>query len=711
MVATSFAGLILFYEGGYMPLILIESPNKISKLQSILGPSYKIMASVGHIMDLSKKKMGVDLDTFTLDLKVNPDKKDIAKNIKEEAKKHDVIYLATDPDREGEAIAFHLATLLPSDGVQIHRVKFNAITKDAVKKAIKNPEVLDANLYDAQKARRIIDRLVGFRVSPTMWNKGMIGTSAGRVQSVALRILSEREKDIANFKPQEYWTIKIETELDFDADFWGVDGKEFEIHNEESANSIKKDIESSKKKLEVSEYTTKKRARNPYPPFTTSTLQQAASTAFGWGAKKTMTVAQNLFGFGLITYHRTDSTRTDPEKVKELREKIEQTYGKKYLSPSAIDYSPKDSAQDAHEAIRPTYDNPVSAIAKDEKKLLALIDSRFMASQMASAEFDQVSLKLDIDASKKYSFKKTGSTLVFDGFLKVYGDQKEDVILPALTMNQSVGWKNIIDEQHFTKPPSRYSDASIIKILEKEGVGRPSTYASILETLEERSYLERKGNSLNATEIGIMVSEFLEENFPNIVDIGFTSEMESRLDKIAAGNLDFLSMVKDFNEKLDETLKQATISGLPKAFTVSVTCPKCSSNMNKRISKHGPFLGCSKWPECDGVLSIDGKENSKDKVETGHTCPECSNILLMRKGKNGEFFGCKSYPICKFTAAVGSDGNPVSKDSSDDSDSSEGAQKCDKCGKGSMLKRKGKFGFFLGCSNYPKCKNIMKIPK
>ncbi len=689
-----------------MPLVLIESPNKISKLRKILGSNYTIMASVGHIMDLSKKNLGVDLDTFEATYKVNPDKRDVAKEIKKEALNHDVIYIATDPDREGEAIAFHLATLLPKKGVSVYRTRFNAITKEAVKKAIKSPEKLNEDLYNAQQARRITDRLVGFRVSPVMWNKGMRGTSAGRVQSVALKIVADREKDVKAFVPEEYWEICAETTKDFNADLWGLNGKSLKIRSEAEANSITDAMDKSDKVFKVTDCVAKSRLRKPAPPFITSTLQQSASNSFGWGAKKTMSVAQSLFGNGLITYHRTDSTRSDPQKISDLRSKIEAKHGKKYLSKTVNNYGPKSSSQDAHEAIRPTYDSPISTLSSDEKKLLRLISDRFMASQMAEAKFDQVSLKMECKTSNgSYNFKKNGSTMVFDGFLKVYGDIKEDVILPPLKVGDTLSWSKLISSQHFTKPPPRYSDASIIKLLEKLGVGRPSTYASILDTLLDRKYIERQKKSLVASEVGIMVSDYLTEMFPSIVDADFTSNMESNLDDIANGKKDFLEILQVFNKRLDDQINTATVSNLPSAFTVDVKCPKCSSNMVKKISKHGAFLGCSDWPNCDGTLSIDGESKTKEVVETGHKCPKCSNILLKREGKNGSFFGCKSYPACKYTAGVDAEGNPKERQKKEAKDT---GITCSKCKKGTMLERVGRYGKFYGCSNYPKCKNILK---
>ena len=688
-----------------MPLVIIESPNKIPKLRSILGHNYTVMATVGHIMDLSKKKLGINLDTFSLKYDVNPDKRDVVKQIVAEAKNHDVIYLATDPDREGEAIAAHIHSKLPKRGKKIHRVLFNSITKDAVKKSIKNPTVINDDLYKAQQARRITDRLVGFKVTSVMWNKGMRGTSAGRVQSVALEAVVNREKDIRAFVPKEYWEIKINTDLNFEAEMCLINKKKMNVTSKAEADKIVADLKKEKEPLVVSEYKKTSRTRSPYPPFITSTLQQAASNAFGWGAKKTMQVAQNIFSHGLITYHRTDSVRSDPKKISDVRVLIEKTYGKKYLSKSPITYGSKGAAQDAHEAIRPTYENTSASLSRDEKKLLNLIDSRFRASQMASAKFDQVAVKLDSQkTSKTYSFKCNGSTMIFDGFLKVYGDSKDDILLPTMAVGQNISWSKVTPKQHFTKPPNRFSDASIIKYLEKEGVGRPSTYASIIDTIINRGYVERAKKSLSATEAGIIVSDFLTHSFPDTINIGFTADMESKLDKIADGNLNMIDTVKEFYSDLSDSLEKATKADMPDSFTVDTKCPKCSSKMIKRISKNGPFLGCSTWPVCDGTLPIDGKEAPK-AIETGHKCPECSNILIKRSGRNGEFYGCKSYPVCKFTGMIGKDGEVVVKKKPE---VKKTGVTCPKCNKHEMVERMGRYGKFYGCSGFPKCRNILK---
>ena len=688
-----------------MPLVIVESPNKCKKLKSILGQNFVVMASVGHIMDLDKKNMGINTETWDVTYKPNRDKKDVISSLKAEAKKHEDIYIATDGDFEGHAIAFNIKDMLPKRGKKYHRAVFPTITKKDVLNGIKNPITFDENALAAQQTRRITDRLVGFRVSPVMWHKGLRGTSAGRVQSVALKIISEREKEIKAFVPKEYWEIAIDTDNGFSADFFGIEGKSITLDSKAKADKIVNDMNSNRLDIKVSEYNAKKRTRKPPPPFITSTMQQAASNFIGWGAKKTMSVAQSLFSQGLITYHRSDSVRTDPDKLKELRAKIKKDFGSKYLSSSTIVYSAKGGSQDAHEAIRPTYEDPISALTGDEKKLLKLISGRFMASQMSNAEFDQVSVKFEYHGNKVYNFKKNGSTLAFDGFLKVYGSIKDDVILPVMKVGDSISWNKINPSQHFTSPPPRYSDASIIKTLEKEGVGRPSTYAAIIDTLLIRKYVDRKKKSLCATEVGIMVSDYLSEFFKTIVDTKFTADMESRIDKIAEGKLSLSGALDPFYKSLESQIQVATKGRLPDTFISEQKCPKCSKNMIKKISKHGAFLGCTAWPECDGTAPL-GDDQTPESVETGHSCPLCSNILIKRKSKRGDFYGCSSYPDCKFAAGIGKDGELVIKEGPRDT-----GILCPKCKKNNIVERNGKRGKFFGCSGFPKCKTIVKLDK
>lgn len=673
-----------------MPLLIIESPNKIKKLQSILGNSYSVLATVGHFMKLSKKDMGID-SNFEPQYTIDPKKRDVVNRIKAEAKNHKEIYIATDPDREGEGIAKHIYDMLPKKGKTIKRVRFNAITKTAVKSAIKNCGDIDLNLYNAQKARRVTDRIVGYKVSPVMWKKGLSGTSAGRVQSVALDYISSREKEVRAFVPDEYWSITSDLK-DFSVDLRKIDGKDFKL-NKADAQAIKKLL--TGEELKVISVVSKKRSVSAKAPFKTSTLQQEASSVFGWKSSKTMDVAQSLFGMGMITYHRTDSERTDPQKISSLRKNIEKFYGKSYLKNPAPSFGSSAGAQDAHEAIRPTYESQTQPLNLNEKKLLDLISSRFKASQMSDAIYDSIKVELSVKKNKKeYLFVVNGSALDFDGFLKVYGNKKDDKLLPRMKKGDKFVMSKVNANQHFTKAPARYTDASIIKKLEKEGVGRPSTYATIIKTLEDRGYIKRSGKSLEATEIGIIVQEFLSGRLPDLVDSKFTSDMEESLDKLAEGKADYEKVMKSFSSTLNGALEKAIKNPLPDTLISDHDCPKCNSKTIKKISKHGPFLACTTWPKCNGTLKVDGSDNSKVKLETGKECPKCSNILVKRKSKSGEFWGCKSFPECKHAEPI------VTEDT----------EMCDKCDS-PMVKRKGKYGFFLGCSGYPSCKNIKNIKK
>ena len=678
-----------------MPLVIIESPNKISKLKKILGSNFDVVATVGHFMKLSKKKLGFDHSTFSPNYEVDPKKKEVVRNIKSHIKKHKEIYIATDPDREGEAIGMHIENLIPKRGKKIYRVKFNAITKEAVKKAMKSPGSIDKNLCLSQTARRVTDRIVGYKISPVMWKKGMANTSAGRVQSVALKIISEREKAVKAFNPEEYWSIDCKFENGLVANLKKINGKKPSIKNKSEASSIEALIKkAAKSSVKVTQYKAKTTYTSPKPPFTTSTLQQDASNKLSWPSKKTMNVAQSIFSSGLITYHRTDSTRVEDSKILDVRKSIESKYGKNYLSKSKNLYSNKDASQDAHEAIRPTYEPVPAAFSSDEKKLLSLITKRFEASQMAKAEHDRVGLVVTISSKEnKYEFSASGSTLKFDGFLKVYGSKSDDVLLPKLKLNQDLKTKSFVKNQHFTKAPPRYTDASLIKLLEKEGVGRPSTYSSIIETLVDRKYVVRNKKTLSSTETGIMISDYLSDKFKEITSAEFTSKMEKTLDEISQGSKPYLPVMKSFWESIVSSIDEAMQSGLPKSFSTEHRCDLCSSHMIKKISKHGPFLACSAWPSCSGTKSIDGKSKIVE-LETGDPCPSCGNILVKRSGKNGSFWGCKSFPVCKFTKA--------------EEDEFQEKVSCDKCKEGFMVKRKGRYGFFWGCNMYPKCKNIKK---
>lgn len=684
-----------------MALLIVESPNKIKKISKALPPGYVVMASVGHVMDLEKKDMGIDLDTFDASYKINDDKKDIVKSLKEEAKKHDVIYIATDPDREGEGIAHNIRSLLPKQGKQIIRVAFKDLSKASIQAALQNPVGFDDNLFEAQQARRMTDRLVGFKVSPVMWAKGMKNTSAGRVQSATLKWLVDREKEIRSFVPEEYWSIHSDMINGFTADFYGMDGKKYVPPNKAKADAIVNDIG---KELVVSQYNSTAGTRSPSAPFITATLQQDASSKFGWTSKKTMDVAQSLFSNGLITYHRTDSVRIEPAKIKDIRERIEQSYGKAYLSPKARTYQNKDAAQDAHEAIRPTFEPVPTSISVDDKRLLELITNRFMASQMADAKFDKTNVELESKGEKKtYQFRASGSVMQFDGFLKVYGGVGKDTVLPSMKVGDKIKIKKLRPVQHFTKPPGRYTDSSFISKMKNDGVGRPSTYATVVETLLSHGYIVRDKKALKPTEVGIMVSDYLSEFFKDISNAEFTATLESELDDIATGKAKKKDVMKKFFETLSTEL-QAAIEGDPGViFKTKRDCPSCKdgSKMVRKVGKHGVFLGCENYPTCGQIMNFDKDGNIKeDKVETGLPCPVCNSKIIKKQGKFGEFYGCSAYPTCKWTGKVDEQGNVITNKKAKKSGHS-----CPKCNS-DLIERDGKFGKFLGCSAYPKCKFI-----
>ena len=681
-----------------MKLVIIESPNKIKKLKSILSSDYEIVASVGHLFDLPKKELGIDLETFDAELVIYEDKKDILANIKRNADLADIIYLASDMDREGSGISKNIFdSLTKKNQKKCKRLLINAITKEAVEAAIKNPTTIDLNLCNAQKGRRVTDRLVGYQISPVMCTKGLKGTSAGRVQSVALKYVADLEKEVLAFSSEEYWKATLKGD-GFAAELATIDGSAYNPKTKAGAEAMRKDILSGKATAKVSEYSKKVRTRSPEPPFITSTVQQAASNLFGWNAQKTMQVAQTLFAAGLITYLRTDSTRIEPDKIKSIREKVEAKLGVNYISPSPRAYSNKDAAQDAHEAIRPTYDQPLAPLAPDETKLLGLIDKRFKASQMADATFDQASLKIEIKSRKHtYIFRVNGSIMTFDGFLKVYGENKEDLILPPMSIGSGVEVSDIVSSQHFTQPPGRYSDASLIKKLEKEGVGRPSTYASIIETLINRGYASRDKKSVHATELGMMVSDYLSHSFPLLVSPEMTAKMEEDLDAIASGKGDYLKVMTAFYAALATSIGEAKKINPVDIFRTDRVCTECESPMVKKKGEHDIFFGCSAWPKCGHTVKIgvDGEEVSENE-ETAEPCPECGGALKEREGRWGKFKGCGNYPVCKYIKKEEVAGKKKAEALPSKYD-------CPKCNI-KMVIRESSFGLFNACRNFPKCK-------
>jgi len=636
-------------------LIIVESPAKASTIKKFLGGSTKVVASMGHIRDLPKSKLAVDTKTFEPQYINIRGKGDLIKALKKDAKDAKKVYLATDPDREGEAIAWHLAHILGIDENEICRVTFNEITKEAVKNAMKNPRKIDMNLTDAQQARRVLDRIVGYKISPVLWKKVQKGLSAGRVQSVAVRLIVEREKEIENFVPEEYWNIyanlkDVKSKKSFEAKFYGKDNKKIDIHSKEEVDKILKDLE--KAKYIVEEIKRGEKKRTPAPPFTTSTMQQEASRKLGFSIKKTMSVAQGLYEgikipekgtVGLITYMRTDSTRISEEARKAAKTYIESEYGEEYYENRY--YKTKADSQDAHESIRPTYvdlapEKIKESLSNDQYKLYKLIYNRFIASQMSAAIFDTVSVKI---LANDYNFRANGQTIKFKGFMSVYvetedNEKKEEFAkIPELAENQELKKDKIETKQSFTEPPPRYTEASLVKALEEKGIGRPSTYSPTITTILARRYIEKSQKQLYPTELGKIVNNLLVENFADVINEEFTAEMEIKFDKIAEGNEKWKNVIQEFYtpfevvvEKVEKELEHVKLE-----YEVSdVPCDKCGRMMVIKYGKYGKFLACPGYPEC---------QNAKPLIETiDEPCPKCGAKIQIRKTKKR-----RSYYICE----------------------------------------------------------------
>ncbi|HUV81183.1 MAG TPA: type I DNA topoisomerase [Patescibacteria group bacterium] len=638
-----------------MQLILVESPTKSNTLQSFLGRDYKILSSYGHIRDLPKGELGIDVENdfqpkYVIPLKARKN----ANLLKKEAAKAELVILATDEDREGEAIAYHLAHLLDlNEKKKYQRIVFHEITKTAVKEALKNPREIDLNLVDAQQARRILDRIVGYKLSPFLWKKVARGLSAGRVQSVAVRLVAEREREIEAFLAQEYWTIVANLEKTsgqaFEALLTKKDDKVLDklaIKSKKEAEKIIKDLKNAEYKVTAVEK--KETKKNPLPPFTTSTLQQTAWQKFHWPAKMTMRIAQNLYERGFITYHRTDSLNLSNQSLFSAKKLIIENYGKDYWPGFFKKYKTKiKRAQEAHEAIRPSYpDKTPENLELDDRqlKLYDLIWRRFIACQMAPAVFDTVSV--DIQA-ENCIFKANGQVLKFDGFLKVYPMKFEEKELPLLEKDEILKLMKLISSQHFTQPPARYNEATLIKALEENGIGRPSTYAPILSNIQEKNYIEKdEQRRFKPTEIGLVVNDLLTTHFPKIIDIGFTAEMERNLDKIAAGQENWVKTIKDFYRPFEKNLKLKYEEVSKKDITekpTEKTCPKCGAPLLIRLGKYGKFYACSKFPKCRYTESLE--ENS-----LGIKCPKCQKgkVVGKRTRKHKIFYGCDKYPECDF---------------------------------------------------------------
>lgn len=697
-----------------MPLVIIESPNKIKKLQSILGRDYKIMATKGHIIDLPTKKIGVNLKTYQPTYEVMSDKTKILKSLCDEAKKHQIIYLATDLDREGEAIAYHVASRLPKDKT-IYRVKYPAITRSVVLDAMAHPGEINQSLYNAQQARRVIDRLVGYQVSPIMWKKGIQGASAGRVQSVALKYIVDRDLEIEKFIPDEYWDINAIMDAGFKTSLWGINDKSKTVKTEKVARGLHDVLMRGAKTLTVTKVEKKTRNRKTSPPFITSSLQQAGNSVFGWPVDKTMTVAQKLFESGLITYHRTDSLAIDPEKISDLRSNIKTKYGSDYLSKSINTFKNKKSSQEAHEAIRPTGESPTS-LSNDDQKLFQLICDRYTASQMADAVYEQIKIELiNTETKAIINFNVIGSRLISEGFLHVYGTGTTDILLPDVHEGDILSFSDITTIQKFTQPPPRYTDASLVKKMETDGIGRPATYASIIKTLLTRKFVEKDGKVFVSTSLGRLVHTYLDKFFPKLVDPVFTSQMEDILDDIAASRATYHCSMEGFYTPFKEDLKSAATCDIKEIFKTDYRCPQCNGYLLKRPGKAGWWYACEKYPDCKTVALTDdhGEPIKKGSViqirsiveddtpkEDAPKCPKCGSAMKLRSGKHGDFWGCTKYMKgCRGTLPHGED---IEK-----REIYPGVT-CTSCGK-DMIITTGKFGEYLKCID-AKCGGSQQVP-
>lgn len=686
-------------------LVIVESPSKAKTIQKYLGKAYKVTASVGHIRDLPAAKLSVDVkNDFAPKYAIVKGKEKLVKELKEMVKDADRVYLATDPDREGEAISWHLATVLDLDMNEQNRVKFNEINKTSVQNGIAHPEKIDLDLVDAQQARRILDRLVGYKLSPFVSQKIRRGLSAGRVQSVALRLIVDREQEIRAFVPEEYWTLDAKftapsSKRAFAASFVGDETGKIKVENKAQSDALLARLDGAA--YQVTGVKKGTRRRQPAPPFTTSTLQQEGSRKLGFQGKRTMKVAQELYegmevkgygAMGLITYMRTDSLRISEEARAEGNAYIAENFGKEYLPEKPRYYKTKASAQDGHEAIRPTVpslspDKVKDSLTSDQFKLYSLIWKRFMASLMANCVQDTVKVEIqganaaDAQAGRYCLFGASGYTVRFDGYTKLYvagtDEEEEDASkIPALQVGDSVKLKELLGNQHFTQPPARYTEASLVKTLEETGVGRPSTYVSIVSTITGREYVTREQKQLRPTELGEAVTGLLKEQFPNIVNVKFTANMESNLDKVEHGEVDYIAMLHTFYDGFEETLKEAKAKteGVKiklKEDETDIPCEKCGRMMVVKTGRFGKFLACPGYPECKNTKPL--------VVETDAKCPVCGGKVIQKKSKRGyTFFGCDNYPECNF----------MTWDKPTD-------ELCPQCGK-SLFKRKGGV---LGCLN------------
>jgi DNA topoisomerase I len=724
-------------------LVIVESPTKAKTINKYLGKDYEVEASLGHIKDLPKSKLGVDIDgDFSTEYVVIPGKEKVVARLKKLAKGASAIYLAPDPDREGEAIAAHLADELSDGagrkkkgGIPVHRVTFNEITKKAVQEAFQHPRDIDRNLVDAQQTRRVLDRIVGYQVSPLLWDKVRRGLSAGRVQTVALRLIVEREREIKAFDKKEYWTIDAHLAAAkppaFDARFVGRGEEKTEVPNEEESKKIVAALEEAL--WSVRNIEKKERRRSPAPPFTTSKLQQDASRKLRFSVKRAMIIAQRLYegvelgdegSVGLITYMRTDSVQVSNDALAEVRQMIDSAYGKDFLPEQPNTYKSRKAAQEAHEAIRPTSvarhpDEIKKYLGEDEYKVYKLIWQRFVASQMTPAVFDQTGVDIEAKAANElFTFRVTGSVLKFEGFLKVYEESKEGKDeedealkhkLPPLEIGQRLTLRELKPEQHFTEPPPRYNEASLVKELEERGIGRPSTYATILSTIQERQYVTKTGGKFLPTEIGLVVTDLLVENFADIFDPQYTARLEEELDEIEEGKEKWTDALGEFYKKFEKDLRYAekhmeNIKRMEKP--TEEKCERCGSPLVLKWGKHGSFFACSAYKKDDPNSCTFTKENpinlpDLDTAEMPETaqeeyCENCGRVMVLKRGRFGQFMACTGYPDCKTTRRL---------DQAKRVPDVPLEEICPQCGRNLIL-RHGRYGEFISCSGYPSCKYI-----
>jgi DNA topoisomerase-1 len=730
-------------------LVIVESPAKAKTIEKYLGDDYAVRASFGHVRDLPKSQLGVDVDKdFGVTYEVPEDSKKHVAELKRAMKGASDLILATDYDREGEAIAFHVATLLGLDPRETKRIAFTEITRDAILEAVQHPRPIDSELFDAQEARRVLDRLVGYRISPILWRRVRPGLSAGRVQSVAVRLIVEREREIRAFNPVEYWSIdvRLTPEGQGDEDPQPFVARLTEIPEGKLATAPDKkgillgaEVDAAphverlaRASYRVADIQRKERKRSPAPPFTTSTLQQEAARKLGFSARKTMTIAQRLYegvslpgegSVGLITYMRTDSVNIAETALREIAELVKNEYGGPYALPEHRRYKTRSrNAQEAHEAVRPTsvFRTPsrvAGALDRDQLRLYELVWKRTVATQMAEARFDQVGVDVEaiasltqgeaVDGDTRYGLRATGQTMVFDGFIRVYTegrdegpDEDAESRLPELTPEQLLRLLEVLPEQHFTQPPPRYTEATLVKTLEELGIGRPSTYASIIQTIQARNYVRLEQKRFMPEDVAEVVTDRLVQHFPDIVDVHFTARMEEELDDIAEGKATRLKVLRDFYDPFSEALTLAEEKWERYLEETEELCPKCPTEgrtpgrLQVRLGRFGKFIGCENFPDCDYIKNLDGSERPEPEL-LDENCPECGRQLVRKVGRFGPFIGCSGYPDCRYIKKEPPKSTGVT---------------CPQCGQGELVEKRTRFGLMYGCDRYPECDCAVNNP-